>query len=73
MNNYRIKPELEPTDKYEKAKQDLLKAIKSMQDLSPEERRVLAHEVFGAAYVERAMKFFENINKIDIDNHKLFL
>ena len=61
MNNYRIKPELEPTDKYEKAKQDLLKAKKSIEDLSPEEQRALAQEVFGAARVEMVMKLLMSI------------
>ena len=62
MNNYRIKPELEPTDKYEKAKQDFLKAKKSIEDLSPEEQRALAQEVFGAARAEMIMKFLMSIN-----------
>lgn len=62
MNNYRIKPELEPTDKYEKAKQDLLKAKKSIEDLSPEEQRALVQELFGAARAEMIMKFLMSIN-----------
>jgi len=58
MNNYRLKAELEPINKYEKAKQDLLKAKKSIEDLSPQERYALAQEVFGAAQAEALMKIF---------------
>lgn len=42
---------IEPTDKYEKARQDLLQALKSYGDLSPTEKESLMKEFFGVANV----------------------
>ena len=49
---------VEPKNKYEKAKQDLFQAWKSIRELSPEEQRVLAEEFFGAARVAVAVEMF---------------
>jgi len=35
MNNYRVSVGIEPTDTYEKAKNDLVQAIKLIQSLTP--------------------------------------
>ena len=50
---YEFKPTvgIEPTDKYEKARQDLLQALKSYDDLSPTEKESLMKEFFGVANV----------------------
>ncbi len=50
---YEFKPTvgIEPTDKYEKARQDLLQALKSYGDLSPTEKESLMKEFFGVANV----------------------
>ena len=50
---YEFKPTvgIEPTDKYKKARQDLLQALKSYDDLSPVEKESLMKEFFGAANV----------------------
>ena len=58
MDNYKLTFGIEPTDTYEKAKQDLLQAWKSIRELSPEEQRVLAEEFFGAAQVAAAVEMF---------------
>ncbi len=51
MDSYKPTVEIEPTDKYERAKKDLLKALKSCGELSPQERESLLDELFGAANV----------------------
>ena len=58
MDKYNLTFGIEPTDKYNKAKQDLIQALKSLQELSPQEQRVLAEEMFGIAQVAVAMDMF---------------
>lgn len=58
MDKYKLTFGIEPTNKYLKAKQDLLQAWKSIRELSPEEQRVLAEEFFGAARVAIAVDMF---------------
>ena len=49
MDKFKLSLEMEPTEKYEKAKQDLLQALKSYGDLSPTEKESLMKEFFGVA------------------------
>lgn len=58
MDKYKLTFGIEPTDKYNKAKQDLIQALKSLQELSPQEQRVLAEEMFGIAQVAVAVDIF---------------
>lgn len=58
MDKYKLTFGIEPTDKYNKAKQDLIQALKSLQELSPQEQKVLAEEMFGIAQVAVAMDMF---------------
>ena len=58
MDKYKLTFGIEPTDKYNKAKQDLIQALKSLQELSPQEQRVLAEEMFGIAQVAVAVDVF---------------
>lgn len=51
MNNFKLTVGIEPTDKYGKAKTDLLQALKSCRELNPQERESLLNELFGAANV----------------------
>lgn len=48
MDNIKLTVGLEPTDKYLKAKQDLLQAFSSFNELSLEQKRQLATELVGA-------------------------
>ncbi len=57
MNNYRVVLKLEPTDKYLKAQQDLLQALKSYNELSEQEKEPLMLEVFGANNIAMAIEF----------------
>ncbi len=47
MNQYRPTIGIEPIDKYEKAKQDVLKARDSVMALLPAQQERLAKELFG--------------------------
>lgn len=51
MEQYRPTVGIEPTDKYEKAKQDLITAYNSFRELSPNQQVMLAKELLGAANV----------------------
>lgn len=51
MQKYKLDLEIEPTDKYEKAKQDLIQALKSYDDLTPDQKESLMKEFFGVANV----------------------
>lgn len=51
MDAYKLTVEIEPTDKYEKAKKDLLQALKSYGELTAQEKECLMQEFFGAANV----------------------
>lgn len=51
MDHYKPTISLDPTDNYEKAKQDLLQALKSCSELNPQQKECLVKEIFGAANV----------------------
>jgi len=56
----RFKPTIgiEPTNKYNKAKQDLIQAMNSIQELSQQEQQKLFTELFGAARVTAVLRLF---------------
>ena len=58
MDDYKLTLGVDTTDKYEKAKQDLIQAMKSMSELSDNERQMLAEDLFGAARVAVAVEMF---------------
>ena len=47
------------TDDYEKAKQDFIQAMISIQKLSPQQKQKLAEELFGAANVMAVLNLFQ--------------
>lgn len=51
MDNYQITVGVEPTNDYDKAKQDVIKAFDSIRKLPPWQQQKLAEELFGAANV----------------------
>lgn len=59
MDQYRITFGIEPTDKYIKAKQDLVTALQSFDELSDAERECLLQEVLGTANYVVANKIFK--------------
>ena len=62
MDKIKILPDIEPTEPYEKAKADILKAKMSLSKLTPNQHKALAEELFGAAYVETVLKVLFNNN-----------
>ena len=62
MDKIKIVPDIEPTDPYEKAKADILKAKMSLSKLTPNQKKALVEELFGVAYVETVLKVLFNNN-----------
>lgn len=58
MDNYRVTVGVEPTNDYDKAKQDVMQAMASMRKLSPRQQRMLAEELVGAANVAALLNIF---------------
>lgn len=47
MNNgFDFKPTIDPKDKYDKAKKDLIEALNSIRALYPQQQRQLVYEVY---------------------------
>lgn len=51
MEKYKLTLGIEPTNDYQKARQDLIQAMKSIHKLSQQQQQMLAEELFGAANV----------------------
>ena len=51
MDNFKVKLNVEPTNDYEKAKLELLKAMDSIRALTPYQQKQLAEELFGVQAV----------------------
>ena len=51
MDKFKLSLEIESTEKYEKAKQDLLQALKSYDELTLDQKERLMQEFFGVANV----------------------
>lgn len=58
MDNYRVTVGIEPTNDYDKAKQDIIQAMTSIRKLPPQQQQRLAEELFGAANVAALIKIF---------------
>lgn len=48
MNGFELKFDIEPTDKYEKARKAVFDAANAINDLNPAQREQLAKELLGA-------------------------
>lgn len=59
MNEYKVSLGIEPTNDYEKAKQDLIQAMQSIQKLSPLQQQMLAKEFFEATSVMALLEIFQ--------------
>lgn len=59
MNEYKVTLGIEPTNDYEKAKQDLIQAMQSIQKLSPLQQQMLAKEFFEATSVMALLEIFQ--------------
>ena len=59
MDNYRVTVGVEPTNDYEKAKQDVMQAMISIRKLLLHQQRMLAEEFVGAANVTALLNIFQ--------------
>ena len=51
MDHYRVTVGVEPTNDYNKAKQDVMQTMVSIRKLPPQQLRMLAEELVGAANI----------------------
>ena len=58
MDNYQVTVGVEPTNDYDKAKQDVVKALNSIRKLSPWKQQMLAEEFVGATNVAILLRLF---------------
>lgn len=58
MDNYRVTVGVEPANDYDKAKQDVMKALDSIYKLSPKQQQMLAEELVGATNVAILLRLF---------------
>lgn len=61
MSEYKPTIDIEPTDKYEKAKQDLITSYISFCELSPNQQKMLVNEIFGAANAVAVLEVLQRI------------
>lgn len=58
MDNYKVSVGIEPTNDYDKAKQDVLQALNLIRKLSPRQQQMLAEELVGATNVAILLSLF---------------
>lgn len=55
---------VDPRNKYDKAKKDLIEALNSIRALDPQQQQQLVYEVFGAQMVETFINILQqNFNR----------
>lgn len=59
MADFTLKLDVDPTDKYEKAKKDMVTALSSFGELHPQQKEQLICELFGV----EAVVIYNNIKK----------
>ena len=59
MEHYKVKINVEPTNEYEKAKLDLITAMKSIRALPPYQQEQLAKEIFGVQAVAELVRIMQ--------------
>ena len=62
MADYNLKMDVEPTDKYEKAKKDLITAFNSFHELSQEKKEQLIRELVGEQAFQTVFELMKLIN-----------
>lgn len=56
MNDVKLTVDIDPEDKYQKAKKDLIQAKKSFLELTPQERQKLIYEFLNAEKAEQVLR-----------------
>lgn len=59
MYDAKLKVDIDPEDKYQKAKKDLAQAKKSFLELTPQERQKLIYEFLDAEKAEQAIRLLQ--------------
>lgn len=63
-NSFKVKLNIDPNDKYIKAKKDLIEALNSINALPPQQQQQLAYELIGAEkmnlFISFMQQFFNN-------------
>lgn len=60
MNGINLSMDIDPVDKYEKAKKDLIQAKKSFLELTPQERQKLVYEFLDAEKARQVLMTFQH-------------
>ena len=63
MENYQLTVGVEPTNDYNKAKQDVMQALASISKLPAQQQRRLAEELVGAANVATAINLLNQLHR----------
>lgn len=63
MNNYNLKIDIEPTNKYEKARNDLVEALSSFEKLSAMEQEQLVRDLFGVEALNMLSKITQRYHE----------
>lgn len=58
MDGFKPTIGIEPTNKYDKAKQDLIQAVNSIRELTQQEQQMLFTDLFGAAGIAALLNLF---------------
>ena len=58
-SNYKPKLTIESTDKYVKARDDVIQAANSLKELTPQQRKKLAEELFGNEVVTQMVNIMQ--------------
>lgn len=59
MDKYKLTLGIEPNDKYKKAKQDLIQAKKSFDELNPQQQEQLIREALDAEFGKQMWKMMK--------------
>lgn len=59
--NFEFKPDIEPKDKYEKARKSLIEALDDFQKLENYQKEKLIKEIFSAEMYNQALIYYQNI------------
>lgn len=65
MNHFKPAVSFEPTNDYDKAKQDVVKAMVSIRKLPQQQQQALAEELFGATNVATVINLFNTLVSVE--------
>lgn len=60
MNNIKLTVDIDPQDKYQKAKKDLIQAKRSFSELTQQEQQKLIYEFLDAEKAEQVLRVLQH-------------